>query len=98
MVHCGHDHGSVEQQARNARPENRTKSAGYLAATRFAEDTIREQQASGSNKPCIGGLHHFLEAALFGSSLQGTGGLADIDDLLQPFILVSAAMHESHEQ
>src|SRR5471030_2538295 len=63
MVHCGHDDGSVEQQARNAPMANRTKRAGYLAATWFAEDAICEQQSGHSNKPCIGGFHHFFETA-----------------------------------
>jgi hypothetical protein len=98
MVHCGHDDGSVEQQARNAPIAHRTKCAGYLAATRFSEDATGKQQSGHSNKPNIRGFHHIFETALFGATLQCTGGLTDIDDLLQPFVLVAAAMHESNEQ
>ena len=98
IVHSGHDNGSVEQQARNAPIAHRTKCAGDLAATRFSEDATGKQQSGHSNEPHIRGFHHIFETALSGATLQGAGGLTDIDHLLQPLVLVTTAMHDSNEQ
>jgi len=97
-IHGGHNGGSVEQQARNVPVSHRPKRVGYLAATRFVENAASEQETGRGNEPCVCGPDHIFETALFGAILQGAAGLADVDDLLQPLVLVSAAMDEGNEQ